>query len=238
MDEVIPLPRELEYEVWRNVKKLGSELVQVVSIDIPNLASGQSFETPLIDTTGWLGITLGVYSDGLLQVNYLCSPDGTTLIEHPAVYTPPNLVCLIQRSTILRYFKIRVTNLSPTSLTRGKINIVLRAYPFDYAIFPKRVTLFTFTGTLTGGSTITSPVFDMGFVENAYLTIYSLNANINYWIYGSPDNVTWYLLTNGAVYTSQAQMITIDPPLRYLRFSLSPAKNTTAYISFSIQYKI
>ena len=233
--DYVPLPHEMRTDIWRNVKKLGSEIIQIVDFNIPTpLASGTSWESEIIDTTGWITVEFYVFSDKLLEMQILFSNDGTTFDESSVIYIPPNEPLHVRWVIITRYFKIRVTNISGLDANTIRIRATFRPYLGEQIIVPKRVTLYTFSSTLSKGTVIQSPVFDTGLAEEGIFTIYPARAFLLLFVEGSPDGTTWYPIYRNIYFPTVAALEKINPPLKYIRFRFRVSRTSYVSLSFSL----
>ena len=219
MVERIPLAKQISYDIWKNVRKLGSDFYPVITINFPNLRSGEYYETEVIDTYGWIGLIISMTTNTTLKVEILSSHDGVNFFEYPPYYVPPNTASTFRSNISERYFKLRITNIGVERLN-GSATVTLRPYPLDLENIPRRSTLYTFNVNLGRDGELVSPVFDTDLIEEFYLTVYSDRQPVLITIEGSPDKTNWYVIYQETVNAGVHKLISQRPALRYIRFRI------------------
>jgi len=234
---ILPLSKKHETDVWRNVKKLGSELTRELEFKI-KLPAGSTYETDFIETTGWATVEFYIYSDALLEMSLMLSNDLIKVDETSSIYIPPKNPVHFRWPIIAKYFTVRLTNISSEYAKDVRVRIVMSPYRGSEWLIPKRATLFTFRSKIGEGNIIYSPVFDMDLMELAIFTLYSSNAYVTLWVSGSPDYEYWYPIIRWACDPGRVIFRRLNPPLRFLRFSLKAFEETWISFSFSTISKI
>jgi len=240
MDEYVPLPRELEMDIWRNVKKLGSEIVKSVSYNIQNLASGSYWESEIIDTLGWITIDLVITSNRLVEFKLMLSDDGINFIESPYVYinpVPPGVPVHILQNVRMRYFKLRVDNISGYTANIS-IKATFRPYLMHEEIIPKRITIYRYSGLLPKNTIIQSPAIDTYLMDKVLFVIFPDRGNVIFTVEQSCDKRDWVTVYTDKYEPSAINRLELTPTLRFMRFSFYSTANTNLIFNAVLRYYI